>query len=168
MIIQGKEYDIETTTEIVLEPVDSNDLPPLDNEALKNVWKLRNLKKLRIGNYGIVNHVTSLSGIENLQNLEEFEICASDIQDVSPLEKLKNLKILSLYHNDEVVDYAPVSKLTNLTYLSIFGRTIKDISCFANLTQLTELQLHSNEPQLNPEDVEALRKKLPNCNIIAG
>lgn len=165
MIIQGKEYDIETTTEIVLVSEYAYNSPPLDNEELKNVWKLRNLKKLQIGVIAMGNSVTSLSGIENLQNLEEFIIYNSQIQDVSPLEKLKNLKSLTLDENSKIVDYTPVSKLTNLTFLRIYGKTTKDISCFANLTKLTEFQLYFYDPYLDPEDVEALRKKLPNCKL---
>lgn len=165
--ILGKEYDIETTTELVLMPVDSIELPQLNDEAMKNVWKLKNLKKLQIGFYALGNSVTSLKGIENLQNLEELKINASRIYDISPLTKLKNLKSLSFDSNLVDIDYTPVSKLTSLTFLQIYGRTMEDLFCLANLTNLTELRLSFYNPQLDPKDIETLRKMMPNCQIYA-
>ena len=76
---------------------------------------------------------------------------------------LTNLTRLDLYHN-EIQDISVLANLTNLTDFDLSYNQIQDISALSNLTNLTSLDLSEN--QINPQDIDWLQQKLPNCEII--
>ena len=65
----------------------------------------------------------------------------NDISDITPLSKLITLEELGLYKND-ITDVTPLFGLVNLKKLELFDNPISD------------------------KDIQALKKALPNCEII--
>ena len=79
-----------------------------------------------------------------------------------------NEETLNLSHK-EIGDLSPVVKnaltgLTQLTELNLSSNELTDVSALAGLTQLTSLNLSFNE--LTDEWVEWIKKALPKCDII--
>ncbi len=178
--IMGVEYDIATTTELVLRPSDEIGAPRLDNEAVKNAGKLKNLKKLQIGSSYMGCSVSSLKGLENLRYLEEIEIRCDNVYDLSPLEKLTKLKSILIYSNG--IDFSTIPTSPSLTelYIGCFniisldndGRetlipanVAGDVKSLANITSLKKLNVQY--PDLGTEEADYLKKKLPNCEVWA-
>ena len=81
------------------------------------------------------------------------------------MSNLTNLTVLDLRYNP-IQDISVLANLTNLTGLDLRYNQIQDISVLANLTNLTELYLSENP--INPQDIEWLQQKLPNCKINVG
>lgn len=104
----------------------------------ENIQYCQNLKKL----YLDLTPINDISCIENLTCLEEIYICNSSISDITPLSALKNLKKVSIIETN-ISDLSPLEHLDNLEYIYI--------SCNANIDE---------------NQIEQLKKQLPNCEII--
>ena len=104
----------------------------------ENIQYCQNLKKL----YLDLTTIFDISCIENLTYLEEIYICNADISDITPLSSLKHLKKVSIIETN-VFDLSPLECLDNLEYIYI--------SCNANIDE---------------NQIEQLKKQLPNCEII--
>ena len=83
--------------------------------------------------------------------------------DIEPLRYMSNLEELDLNVN-WIKDISPLSSLTNLERISLGWNKISDISALSGLKNLTYLQLIGNP--LTVEQVNTLRRALPNCTII--
>lgn len=104
---------------------------------LSPLAKLTTLRRLKLMNSGRID----LSIVAGLHQLEELALYNSTIEDLTPLMKLSNLRELDLY-NTKVSDLSPLFVLRNLTWLDI------------RRTRATE------------EQIQELRKRLPNCRIV--
>ena len=84
--------------------------------------------------------VTKLEGLENLKKLEVLYLGSSDIVKIEGLKGLTNLKWLSL------------------------GNDLTSIKGLESFSQLEFLGLSTNK-NLNQDEIDKLKNKLPNCNI---
>lgn len=104
----------------------------------ENIQYCQNLKKL----YLDLTPISDISCIENLTYLEEIYICNANISDITPLSSLKHLKKVSIIETN-ISDLSPLECLDNLEYIYI--------SCNSNIDE---------------NQIEQLKKQLPNCEII--
>ena len=101
----------------------------------------------------VFNHLNDLIGLK---------LVHSQINDVKILGSLTTLTRLKLRGN-EIVDIKPLASLNNLQRLDLADNQISDIRPLASLTNLIVLRLANN--RISSEDMNWLRKKLPNCRI---
>lgn len=109
------------------------------------------------------NQIQDISALANLTNLTSLGLLNNKIQDISVLANLTNLTKLYLWDN-KIQDISVLANLTNLTSLGLSHNQIQDISVLASLIKLEYLDLSRNP--INPQDIEWLQQKLPNCKII--
>ena len=148
---------------------------------ITSLAQLTNLTELYLSN----SQITDITLLAELTNLTHLDLYDNQITDIVPLAQLTNLTWLNLSHN-QITDIAPLAQLTNLTWLLLTYNQITEITSLAQLTNLTVLDLSINQitdmtpltqltnltemqlwSNLIPEqDIESLRSKLPNCNII--
>ncbi len=133
--IQGEEYDIATTTKLVL--VENS---VVNYDDVVEIGKLVNLTYLDIQ----YTHLSDISPLANLTNLTRLNLQYNSISDISPLANLTHLTHLNLWNN-RISDISPLANLTNLTDLRLHGNDISDISPLANLTKLETLLLTGNQ-----------------------
>ncbi len=119
---------------------------------------LTNLRRLDLDGTG-VSDVGPLAALTKLQRLF---LDGTGVSDVGPLAALTNLQELSL-RDTGVSDVGPLAALTKLQRLFIDGTGVSDVGPLAALTNLQELFLNATNVPM--EQVEALRKKLPECHI---
>lgn len=104
-----------------------------------------------------------LVNIGKLTNLTSLNLASNQISDITPLAQLTNLTRLYLWWN-QITDITPLAQLTNLTDLGLGHNQIADIAPLAKLTNLTLLDFNDNP--ISEQDIEDLRSKLPNCEIV--
>lgn len=120
--------------------------------------KLKSLEWLCMTNH----QVTDLSPLRKLTNLKRLELYSRQVSDLEPLAELTNLEILAL-DNTQVSDLSPIAELTKLRELSVRYSKVRDASPLAKLKSVERMHLrYSHVPR---EEVEELRKALPNCRI---
>lgn len=134
----------------------------LNKQEIKNIF---NLEKITINTEGrlilsIKLAMGSITKTEYNERLEKLEL-NSKILNNRVLPKLINLTEIHLccYIND----ISSLSKLYKLKKIDLSYNRISDITPLCNLTQLKFLNLYGNPIPI--EDIEWLRKKLPNCDI---
>lgn len=94
---------------------------------------------VRTGNTGI----STLKDIAKLKNLKKLSLSNQDITDISALSELMNLTFLE-FGNCPIEDISPIGGLTKLTHLALGGcPEVRDISSLANCMNLKELVLYS-------------------------
>jgi internalin A len=108
------------------------------------------------------NKITNVMPLAGLTNLETLSITYNSITDLAPLVGLTNLKMLDLTTN-RIIDLASLAGLTKLTKLHLRFNQITDVSPLAGLTKLEALVLANNP--IPDDQIEVLRKALPNCSI---
>lgn len=129
--------------------------------------KLTNLKELNLQHVQI-SDVTPLS---NLTKLQRLVLQSNEISDITPLANLKNLKTLYLDFN-QISDLSPLANLTNLTYLVLTSNPCYDLKPLYNLTDLEYLNVGkiggiriNDDNSFVKKEVDALRERIPNCEI---
>lgn len=164
--------ELSSLKALVVDASKDGDLTPLA--------KLSNLEVLWIDRTPILD----LSPISHLTNLEGLYCNYTQISDLGPLANLPQLRTLYLNHTP-VSDLAPLAKMPQLQTLSLIGTQVrdltplagcqelqslrlaetpvKDISPLLNLKNLQELDLRDTD--VSGEQVAALQKLLPNCQI---
>ena len=120
--------------------------------------ELENLRGLRITSSSFVDIQT----LNSLQYLRSLEISSSIIDDIRFFESLPDLFSLVL-RNNQITDLAPLHNLTNLQALYLDDNQITDLTPLYSLTNLERLHLRNNP--ITPQQVRALRKALPDCEI---
>lgn len=115
-------------------------------------------------NKGIINERLKemVESGEIPEDATALTLAANQISDITPLTSLTKLTYLDLCVN-EISDVAPLKSLTNLYYLNLNDNKINDITPLESLTSLKILSLHGN--LLTQEQIDGLRKALPNCEI---
>lgn len=157
--IAGKEYNIQSTTELTFD----DNITKLSNEDIINIGKLGNLTHLTVSRQSI----TDISFLANLSKLRKLDLSYNDITDITQLSNLTNLTSLDLIGN-EITDITPLSNLKQLYFLYLSGNQISDLTVLADLEYLLELSLKNNEirditPLSNHEHLVTL--KLANNDI---
>lgn len=108
------------------------------------------------------NGIKIIPPLKKLAILKGLNLGDNNISDISGLSLAVNLTSLTLSFN-AISDISALSKLESLIDLSLDNNRISDITPLKNLTNLKRLWLHGNP--ITQENIEWLRKKLPNCNI---
>ena len=105
---------------------------------------------------------SKLLGPDNLQGVLAVYLNGTRISDTTPLAGLKSLKWLE-FSRTQVGDLTPLANLTNLEVLYINSTPVSDVTPLAGLKNLE--RLHIEGTPVSKEQVEELRKALPNCDI---
>jgi hypothetical protein len=87
----------------------------------------------------------------------------TEVNDATPLAGLKNLLVLDLW-NTRVSDVTPLAGLKNLQWIRLVGTEVSDLTPLAGLKNLEFLDLTGS--LVSEEQVNSLRKALPNCHIL--
>ena len=87
----------------------------------------------------------------------------TQVSDLTPLAELNNLTRLDLYET-QVSDLSPLAELTNLEALDLAGTQVTDLSPLVKLEKLEWLLLE--DTQVSEEQLQTLRKALPDCEIL--
>ncbi len=109
------------------------------------------------------NNISDINALSSLENLNTLHLSDNHINDISALSELTDLTYLELCNNN-ITDISVLNGLTNLTELNLGGNNISDISVLSELTDLNKLYLYKNP--ISESEIEALKKSLPNCEII--
>ena len=126
---------------------------------LAPLGKLRRLEFLDLNH----NHLTDLGPIGRMQKLDVLRLSENKIKNLEPLAGLPNLGVLYLATN-QVTDIRPLAAIATLQRLYLAGNQITDITPLAQLKNLGKLNLSGNP--VSKAKVEALRKSLPECDIV--
>jgi len=94
--------------------------------------------------------VSALVGLPELTSLDLSG--AKNLTDLTPLGQLTELRALNLSNCPKVSDLAPLAKLRNLTSL-----TLSDCEKVRDLRRC---------PNVPTEDVEWLKRQLPECQVL--
>jgi len=130
-----------------------------DLSALAGLTNLRSLSLLD-------NSISSISALSGMTELTSLHLSFNNVKDLSPLANLKKLTVLDLNGNG-IRNISALSGLTNLTELDLEYNEISDLTPLYSLTKLEKLYIRGNS-SLTAEQVRALQKALPNCNIVTN
>ncbi len=133
----------------------------LFDNGISNIEPLSGMTKLTYLNIWS-NNISNIEPLSGLTNLETLWIGDNSISNIEPLSGLTNLTELYLFFN-KIKNIEPLSELTNLETLHLYNNKISNIEPLNGLTNLKELWL--NENRLSRSKINALKKKLPNCDI---
>lgn len=129
--------------------------------ALKELETVTTLEKLTLKYSNTDFSESNLDGLAHMEHLT-LTIQGPKVSDLSPMASLINLEILQLL-NIPATDLSPLKGLTNLRILRLLETQASDLSPLEGLMNLKQLSMGKN--QFKKEDVEKLKKKLPNCDI---
>ncbi len=132
--------------------------PEANNYSFQLLQAAVNMEVLQIMRLGI-NDLAPLAKMEKLKEIYAYE---NDISDLSPMENLTNLQFANLYGN-QISDLRPLAGLHRLQILLLHMNQISDITPLLGLANLRELDVTGNP--VSSEDIERLRKALPQCRI---
>jgi hypothetical protein len=126
---------------------------------------LTHLKTLNI----LDTQARDVSALAGLTHLTSLDITGMQVRDVSALQTLTRLEYLSL-NGTQVSDLRPLKDLINLRDLSLDSTQVSDLSALANLTHLKTLTITQTPAggDAGKAQVEALREKLPHCEVRAA
>lgn len=153
----GKEYNTTVTTLLGFEGITDEKLPGLADE-LKRFYRL---ERLGLGNNTLTD-ISPLSELAGGSKITHLWLFNNKITDISPLEGLTEITLLALNDN-EITDISPLTKLDKLTHLNLSGNPISDISPLAEIESLKYLTIF--DTLALEEDIEQLRRQLPDCMI---
>lgn len=166
-------YELDLTFELIGERIDT--LPP-------EIFKLKNLKRLSVGNHGIKFIPPEIG---QLLHLEELRLGGNPINKLpSEIGQLKKLKILSLgagifidsiprsfqnLTNLEYLDVESCRKISNLSEGLCYFKNLRELvarntglkeipSCLYEAVNLESLYLDYNDIQQISEDIKKLKK----------
>lgn len=141
----------------------------ITNDELKQVCKcLENLQHLECF---VVRNCSSLSDISALHKLSGLQLLILEnctrISDFGPLTELTNLQTVHLVRCPHLSDANDLQRLTNLQEL-YFDKcdNLTEISALQHLTNLRQLDLRRTN--VTQEEINELKKQLPNCKIITN
>jgi len=103
-----------------------------------------------------------LSPLVGLSNLQSLDVMQVDVSDITPLAGLTTLQYLELVAT-KVTDITPLANLHNLKELDLMRTPVSDLTALTGLLNLESLNVEGTES--TKEQVEAVQKALPNCQI---
>lgn len=103
-----------------------------------------------------------LEEVCQLHGLQSLSLAGNAIEDIGPLRQLRGLVSLDLSGN-LIEDLSPLTALAGLRSLKLDGDPVKDFSPLLKLPNLSSLSIKGVE--IEPEQLEALSKAMPNCAI---
>lgn len=106
-----------------------------------------------------------ISALVEFQDLKGLDLSRTRVKDIAPLAKLTKLQEVSLGHS-QVNDLKPLAELKDLRELEIQFTQVTDLAPLARLTKLTKLDIR--DLRVTKDQVDALKKSLPNCAIEHG
>ncbi len=150
---------------------------------VSGLGRLRSLKKLDLQKV----QVSDVSALAGLSSLRALNLGGTKVSDVSALARLSSLTWLNLA-GTRVSDVRPLAEIASLEWLNLFGTNASDVSGLAGLSSLKELELGDTSvsdvsvlatlpslqslgimyTQVSEEEVEKLRKALPDLEIRSG
>jgi hypothetical protein len=137
--------------------------PRITDGELRKIKYFINLQTLSLRSRDNVTDLGPLAGLTNLQSLD-LSWC-DNVADLGPLSDLTNLQSLDIMRCDSISDLGPLAGLINLQTLSLRScANVADLGPLAGLTNLQELDLRYCD-NITSEQVEKLRKQLPNADI---
>lgn len=114
--------------------------------------------------YAYSCNLKTLDNITSFTQLTELYISENHITDTASLEYLTNLNTLIISYN-KLTDIEPLTKCRNLSVLDLSGNnSIKNLTSLTALKSLSILNL--TDTNSSKEDIDTLKKSLPQCNII--
>ncbi len=136
----------------------------LRNRGLSDISPLAGLTSLINLNLH-TNWISDISPLAGLTNLVRLRIAENPLTDISALSELTELRVLRMHRHGDfiggqvprthmgatgilftnaITDISPLANLTNLVDLNIHTQDISDLSPLSDLTQLEELRLAGN------------------------
>ena len=166
---------IPTLQELDLSRNQISDLTPL--QTLSRLQKLNlarnsisDLSPLALGSYPDLamvdlsfNHIEDLSPLSHLTRLSTLNIAYNQVEDLIPLEPLAQMRVLTATGN-QFTSIEALGKLSNLLELGLSHNLLADVSPLKRLRRLTALDLTGCG--VTQEDLKALEKALPDCEIV--
>ncbi|WP_176159633.1 NACHT domain-containing protein [Prosthecobacter debontii] len=126
--------------------------------------RLFGLQDLDLSNCTGLSDLEPLAGLSNLRALNLLN--CTGFRDLAPLAALSGLQSLGLLGCTGLSDLAPLEGLSGMWVLYLIGCTgLSDLAPLAGLSSLRILDL-SGCSGVTEEQVEELRKALPECDII--
>jgi len=147
--INGKLYNINTTTKLNLSGANLSSLPA-------SIGNLKNLKELSLNN----NELTSLpESIGNLKNLEYLNFYNNKLTSLpASICNLTNLKELSLSENNLISLPKRIGNLKKLFRLFMYGNELTSLpASIGNLTNLEMISMAYNELTSLPTSIGNLK-----------
>ncbi len=128
--------------------------------------ELGNLVKLQLLNLSTTNLTEFPSEIGKLVNLQSLDLSYNDMTSLPPeIGNLVNLKEFYLTGNSLTKLPSELGNLLNLQTLYLGGNELTSLpSELGNMVNLRTLDLYGND--LSEEEMQKIKKLLPNCNII--
>lgn len=118
--------------------------------------------------YAGENELTEISSVNLFPHIKEIYLNQNQLQNkdsLLPLLQLKELEVLVLSHNN-LQELPNLSPLKNLIHLDLSSNPkLRDINMLSDLTQLRFLNL--TDTGIRKRDIQTLRTKLPECEIIS-
>ena len=155
VVINGKRYNINTTTKLSLTGDELTSLP-------ESFGRLTKLEYLNLGD----NKLTFLpESIGKLTKLEFLKLDVNELNELTSLPesfgKLTNLKVLNLEYNKLTSLPNLIGNLKNLKILYLNGNNLTSLpDSIGNLTKLETLELIGNKLTSLPESFKNLRYDL--------
>ncbi len=126
--------------------------------------QLKSIKKLELcGTHDSPLLFRDIKSISTLSSLVELRLNYTNVSNLTPIKDLRKLTKLNLLES-KVFDLRPLKDLRNLQHLSLGNTKISDLKPLKNLRNLKELYFWNTK--VSKEQLEALKKVLPNCKFI--
>ena len=126
---------------------------------------LTGLEKLAILDAGGMKKLSDVSPLARMTQLEVLLLYRTKVTDLSPLAGLRRLRQLSLGGLEGVEDLSPLAGMTELRILTMPGcKKVTDLTPLMKLQRLESVDLTACEG-LSAEQIQALRRALPGCEI---
>ena len=110
--------------------------------------------------------ISTLFGLEKFECLETVQLGRNSIADLSAFQNTHSrdtIRYLDLSFN-KIRDLSPLTSLTALETLDLRSNDISSLNPLMRMGWLKKVDLSGNP--LEPEQIEELRRALPDCEII--
>jgi Leucine-rich repeat (LRR) protein len=134
--------------------------------VLAKIHRLKNLRKLNLGNNQVPMLTIDFSGLKNLQEFGYIRQDSINVRELlQKLSSCKRLKILHLSVNNIRQLPSDIALLDSLQNLNLFQNQLSTLPTeITHLKQLKQISLIDNP--ISPETISKLEKQMPSTNII--
>lgn len=158
IILSGQQLsdisEIEGIEQAITIDLSNNQLSGID--TLKEATKVENLVLIN-------NQIVNVEPLRDLLNLKALDISNNSVSSFVMLRNLENLEVLSA-SNNLITSLVGLERMSSLQFLYLSENSIEDISELEKLANLKLIDLSNNK--VKKEDIDKLRKALPECIII--